>query len=130
MYNKVILVGRLGKDPEVNYTQNGTAVSNFSLATDDFWRGGDGDSNKVTDWHKCTAWGRLADVAAEYISKGDKILVEGKLKNNSYVKEGVTIHYTYVHITSMKFIDVKGSLNTPDDLEISTGDMFRKEVPF
>ncbi|MEA3297680.1 MAG: single-stranded DNA-binding protein, partial [candidate division Zixibacteria bacterium] len=74
--NKAILVGRLGKDPELKYTPSGTAVANFSLATNRQWKGQDGQKAEETTWHNIVVWGRRAEVIKEYMSKGGQIYLE------------------------------------------------------
>ncbi len=95
--NKIILVGHVGRDPEMRETRNGTKVANFSLATnhrvpDD----GDGFREK-TDWHRVTVWSRLAQFAEEYIEKGDRVYLEGRLEYDTYDRDGVTIPTAEVH---------------------------------
>ena len=109
MVNKVILIGRLGADPEVRFTGGGTPVSNFKLATDNVWTDRDKKRQKKTDWHKCTCWGRLAEVAGEHLSTGDQVYIEGKLSYGKYEdSQGTTVYYSYVHVETMKFVNVKG----------------------
>lgn len=129
MVNKVLLVGNLGADPEIRYTGEGTPVTNFKLATNDFYRDKLGESVKTVEWHKCTAWGRLAEVAAEYLTKGDKIFIEGKLKYSSFENSaGETIYYSYVHVVEMKFINVKGKAFDDTEIELPKGDV--DKAPF
>ena len=75
--NKVILVGNLGRDPEVRYTPSGTAVANFSLATTENWTNKDGEKESRTEWHRIVAWGRLGEICGEYLSKGKQVFIEG-----------------------------------------------------
>jgi len=82
--NKVILVGRLGKDPEVRYTAEGTAVANFSLATDENFTDRAGDKQTRTEWHKIVAWKRLAEISGEFLTKGKQVYVEGALRSNKW----------------------------------------------
>lgn len=91
--NKVILVGRLGKDPEVKTLENGKKVANFSIATSESYKEkSTGERKEVTEWHNIVLWEGLAEVAQKYIKKGDMLYVEGKLKTRSFEKDGVT-HY-------------------------------------
>lgn len=87
--NKITLVGNVGSDPDVRVTSAGVKVARISLATN--WRTGGEDSEERTDWHRVNLWGRLAQVAEEYVSKGDKLYVEGYLQYDSYERDGVTI---------------------------------------
>ena len=82
--NKVILVGNLGKDPEVKYTPSGTAVAKFSLATNERYKDKAGAWQDRTEWHNIVAWQRLAEIVGEYVKKGSKIYVEGRLQTSSW----------------------------------------------
>jgi single-strand DNA-binding protein len=97
--NKIILVGHVGRDPEVRQTQAGTKVANFSLATN--YRTGGDDPQERTDWHRLTLWTRLAQFAEEYVRKGDRVYVEGRLAYDSYEREGVTIPTAEVHVREL-----------------------------
>jgi len=82
--NKVILIGNLGKDPEVKYTPQGTAVAKFSLATNERFKDKDGQWQDRTEWHNITAWARTAEIAGEYLKKGGKVYIEGRLHTHSW----------------------------------------------
>lgn len=82
--NKVILIGNLGKDPELRYTPSGTAVATFSLATSETYKDRDGNKQKKTEWHNIVVWRQLAEVCGKYLHKGKQIYVEGKIQNRSY----------------------------------------------
>jgi single-strand DNA-binding protein len=82
--NKVILVGNLGKDPEVKYTPQGTPVAKFSLATNERFKDKDGNWQDRTEWHNITAWARTAEIAGEYLKKGGKVYIEGSLRTHSW----------------------------------------------
>ena len=82
--NKVILVGNVGKDPEVRYSQSGTPVANFSLATNERFKDRGGEWQDRTEWHNIVAWQRLAEIVGEYVAKGSKVYVEGKLQTASW----------------------------------------------
>jgi len=82
--NKVILVGNVGKDPEVRYSQSGTPVANFSLATNERFKDRSGEWQDRTEWHNIVAWQRLAEIVGEYVVKGSKVYVEGKLQTTSW----------------------------------------------
>jgi single-strand DNA-binding protein len=87
--NKVILVGRLGKDPETRYTGAGQAVCNFSLATDETFKDRSGERQKRTEWHKIVVWGKQAEVAQQYLKKGSQIYLEGRIQSREWNdKEG------------------------------------------
>lgn len=82
--NKVILVGRLGKDPEVRYLDNNRAVANFSIATSENYKDRDGNKQEVTEWHDIEVWGELAKVVERYLKKGNQVYVEGKIRTNRW----------------------------------------------
>ena len=84
MVNKVILVGNLGRDPEVRSTTSGQTVANFSLATNRRWRDKDGNRQEQTEWHNIVVWGRQAEVAGQYLTKGRQIYIEGRLQTRSW----------------------------------------------
>ena len=87
--NKVILVGNLGADPEVRYTASGTAVARFNIATNENFKDREGNWQERTEWHRIVAWGKLAERCAQYLSKGSQVYVEGKLRSNTWEKDGV-----------------------------------------
>ena len=90
MLNKVILIGRLGKDPEVRYMPNGEAVCNFSVATSETWKDRNGQCVERTEWHNITMYRRLAEIAGQYLKKGSQVYLEGKIQSRKYTdKNGV-----------------------------------------
>ena len=87
--NKVILVGRLGKDPETRYTSGGQAVCHFSMATDESYKDRNGERQKRTEWHRITVWGKQAEIAQQYLKKGAQIYLEGSIRTSEWTdKEG------------------------------------------
>ena len=82
--NKVILIGNLGRDPEVRYTKSGQAVASFSLATSERWTGKDGNKEEKTEWHRVVAWGKLGEICGEYLSKGKQVYIEGRLQTREW----------------------------------------------
>ncbi|MCL5033585.1 MAG: single-stranded DNA-binding protein [Bacteroidetes bacterium] len=82
--NKVILIGNLGKDPELRYAPSGAAVASFSLATNEQWKDQEGNPQERTTWHNLVVWGKLAEIAAEYLKKGRKVYIEGRLQYRDY----------------------------------------------
>lgn len=84
MVNKVILIGNLGRDPEVRSTPSGQPVATFSVATNRRWKGRDGERREETEWHNIEVWGRLAEVAGQYLRKGSRLYVEGRIKTDSW----------------------------------------------
>jgi single-strand DNA-binding protein len=88
--NKVILVGRLGKDPEMKHTSGGTPVTDFSLATDEVWRDSQGEKQQRTEWHNIVAWGKLAEICGDYLRKGRLVYIEGRLQTRSWEEKDGT----------------------------------------
>lgn len=82
--NRVILIGNLGRDPEVRYTQNGTAVANFTLATNEVWTDKGGERQERTEWHRIVVWGKQAEIAREHLSKGKQVYVEGSIQTRQW----------------------------------------------
>ena len=84
MVNKCILIGNLGRDPEMRSTSTGNSVVNFSIATSRRWKGADGEKHEETEWHPLVIWGKLADICAQILHKGDRVYVEGRLQTRSW----------------------------------------------
>ena len=107
--NKVILVGRLGKDPEVRNLDNGAAVANFTLATSESYKDKTtGEKKEVTEWHNVVLWRGLAEIAQKYLHKGDLVYVEGKLRTRSWEKEGITRYTTEIVADNMTMLGSRG----------------------
>ena len=88
--NKVILIGRLGRDPETRYMPNGDAITNFSLATDEQWRDRNGERQTRTEWHNVSLYGKLGEIANQYLRKGSQVFIEGKIQSRKYTgKDGI-----------------------------------------
>lgn len=104
--NKVILIGNLGRDPELRYTQGGQAVANFTLATTERFSGRDGgERQERTEWHRVTAWGRTAELCAQYLSKGRSVYVEGRLQTREWEdKEGQKRRTTEIVALNVQFL--------------------------
>lgn len=82
--NKVILIGRVGRDPEVRYTSSGSPVATFSLATDESFKGRDGERQQHTEWHRVVAWSKLAEICGEYLTKGKQVYIEGSIRSRQW----------------------------------------------
>ena len=108
--NKVILVGNLGKDPESRVTGNGTTVCKFSIATTEVWYK-DREKQERTDWHNIVTFGRQAETCAQYLAKGRKVLIEGKLQHDKYEKDGQTRYFTQVKADKIEFLGGRGENN-------------------
>lgn len=108
--NKVILVGRLGKDPEVRNLENGASVANFTLATSESYKDRTtGEKKEVTEWHNIVLWRSLAEISQKYLHKGDMVYIEGKLRTRSWEKEGVTRYTTEVVADNLTMLSTKGT---------------------
>ena len=106
--NKVMLIGRLGQDPEIRYTQSGSAVANVTIATNDYWTDKQGGKQERTEWHSLVLWGKLADLAQSYLKKGSQVYVEGRLQTRDWEDQQGQKHYkTEVVVTTMQFLDSK-----------------------
>lgn len=92
--NKVILVGNLGADPELRYTANGTAVAKFRIATSETFTDRQGARQERTEWHRITAWGKLAEICGQYLSKGRQVYIEGRIRSDTWEQDGVK-RYSY-----------------------------------
>ncbi len=107
--NKVMLIGNLGKDPEVRYTQSGTAVASFSLATSERFKNKNGEWEDKTEWHNVTLWGRLAEIAGEYLAKGKTVYIEGRLQTRKWQdKDGRDRYTTEIVGDRMQMLSGKG----------------------
>lgn len=103
--NKVILVGRLGQNPEVRYTPSGAAVANFSIATNESWMDKSGQKQERTEWHRVVVWGKLAELCAQYLTKGRQAYVEGRLQTRQWQdKDGQTKYTTEVQAQTVQFL--------------------------
>lgn len=115
--NKVMLIGRLGKDPEIRYSQQGMAVVNFPLATSEQWTDkASGDRQEKTEWHRIVVFGKQAETCEKYLSKGREVYVEGRLQTRNYEKDGQTHYITEIVVSNFQFIGGKS-----DDKQGGTG---------
>ena len=102
--NRVMLIGRLGKDPEIKYSQNGMAVCNFSMATSENWTDKQGEKQERVEWHRVCVFGKQAEILEKYLQKGSQVYIEGRLQTRSYDKEGQTHYTTEVVVTGFTFL--------------------------
>jgi single-strand DNA-binding protein len=143
MYNKVTLIGRLGKDPEVKTLSTGATVANFSMATTESYKDKNGEKKETTEWHNIVIWNKLADIVKQYVHKGDLIMIEGKITTRSWEKDGVTRYSTEIVAHEMKMLGSKGGNsnsaypassmrsaegNKPSEDKVSVDDM--SDLPF
>jgi single-strand DNA-binding protein len=128
--NKVILVGNLGKDPEVRHLDNGVAVANFSLATTENYKNKEGERVSQTEWHNIVLWRGLAEVAEKYLKKGANVYIEGKIKTRKWEdKEGVTRYNTEILGDNMTMLGGKSpSENKPE--QTSQSEDPKDDLPF
>ena len=106
--NKVMLIGNLGRDPEVRYTASGQAVASFNLATTEKFKNRNGGWEERTEWHRVTSWGRLAEIAGEYLSKGKTVYIEGRLQTREYEKDGIKRYATEIVGERMQMLSPRG----------------------
>ncbi|MGL1931522.1 MAG: single-stranded DNA-binding protein [Desulfotalea sp.] len=145
MINKAILVGNLGADPEIRHTQSGTQVTNFTVATTERWKGQDGQMQESTEWHRIVAWNRLAEICGEYLSKGSKVYIEGKIQTRKWQDQSGNDRYTTEIVArEMKMLSPKGSAGSssggwgedssfppePSGPDIYSGSGTGEDVPF
>ncbi len=120
--NKVILIGNLGKDPDIRYLDNGVAVANMSIATTENYKNKKGDRVSQTEWHEIVLWRGLAEIAEKYLKKGSSVYIEGKIRTNKWVdKEGVTRNK--VEIMADKMNMLSKSINNEDVSDNSLDDL-------
>lgn len=130
--NKVILIGNLGKDPELRYTPNSKAVATFSLATTEKWKDKEGQFQEKTEWHNIVAWGKQAEICKEYLKKGSSVYVEGRLQHRSYDdKDGNKKYITEIVARTVQMLGRKGEAKeepVSQDLESSAAE--EEDLPF
>ena len=106
--NKVILVGHVGKDPEVRYLENGTALAKFSLATSDSYKDKNGQKVDTTEWHNIVIWGKLAEIAEKFVRKGKLLYIDGKIRTRSYEVENQKKYITEIVAENMTMLGTRG----------------------
>ena len=121
--NKAMLIGNLGKDPELRYTTSGVAVATFSLATNEQWKDQDGNAQERTEWHNIVAWKKLAEICGEWLKKGKKVYVEGRIQNRSYDDKntGAKRYITEIVAENIIMLDSKGGTEG-GSTSVSTGE--------
>lgn len=124
--NKVILIGYLGRDPELRHTTSGQDVCNFSIATTEKWKDKQGVKQEKTEWHNIVVWGRTAENCAEYLNKGSLVYLEGKLQTSNYEKDGAMHYKTEVVVERVQFLGGKDVGAKPVPQPLPSGD----EPPF
>jgi single-strand DNA-binding protein len=135
--NKVILLGNLGRDPEVRFTQGGTPVANFTMATTDRWSDPSGEKKEKTEWHRIVVWGKQAEIAGEYLRKGRPVFIEGSLQTREWTdREGNKRYTTEVRAQRLQLLgrpDDRGSApdGPPSDEALEpSGGIAADDIPF
>jgi len=137
MVNKVILIGNLGADPEVRYTQNGTAVANFRIATTETWKK-EGEKEEQTEWHRIVTFARLAEICGEYLSKGSRVYIEGRLQTRKWEdRDGNPRYTTEIVAREMKMLSPRGAVeggqagsNREEEPPLANVPSMEDDVPF
>lgn len=137
MVNKVMLIGRLGRDPEMRYTPAGTAVCNFTMATDEYFKDKSGERQKRTEWHRIVAWAKLAEQCSKLLNKGKLAYVEGRLQTREWDdREGNKRRTTEIVIQRMQILTPRGepgldiAAEGPEPPEATAPDITDEDVPF
>ena len=130
MKNLVILIGNLGDDPTVRYTQSGAPVASFRVATTERWKGQDGQMQEQAEWHSIVAWKRLAEICGEHLHKGSRVYIEGKLQTRKWQdKDGGTRYTTEIVAREMKMLSPKGEGSAGHGPETSSRDEWKDAPP-
>src|SRR5262245_9891757 len=142
-FNKIVIVGYLGRDPEIRYTPQGTAVCNFSIATTEKRKDRAGEAQDVTTWFRVSAWGRQAEVANQYLSKGKQVYVEGRLRQEEYTdRDGARRQSLEVNATDIQFLGTRADgapgapphqssgMGGPGDIDSGPGGRGDDDIPF
>ncbi|MSR22029.1 MAG: single-stranded DNA-binding protein [Gemmatimonadetes bacterium] len=106
--NKVMLIGNLGAAPEMKTTPSGTKVARFSIATNRQWKNQSGQEQEKTEWHRCTAWAKLADVVEQYVKKGDRLYIEGRIEYSETESDGQKKYWTDINVQEMVMLGGSG----------------------
>ena len=136
--NKVILIGNLGADPEVKFSNSGSAIANLTLATSEKWKDKTkGEQVEKTEWHRVFLFGKTAEVAGEYLRKGSKVYIEGKIQTRQWEQDGAKRHITEIVGHNMQMLDSKGEKlkSSSDQSGINTSQQnynneFEDDIPF
>lgn len=133
MLNKVILIGRLGRDPEVRYMPNGEAVCNFSVATSESWKDSNGQKQERSEWHNVTMYRKLAEIAGQYLTKGSQVYLEGKIQSRKYQgKDGIERTAYEIIANEMKMLggNAQAPAQNPQPAQAQAQDDISDDVPF
>lgn len=131
--NKVILLGNLGRDPETRFTDGGLQITSFSIATTSY-RKVDGGRTEETEWHRITTFGRQAEVAQQYLRKGSRVFIEGRLRTRKWEKDGRTQYITEILADSLQLIDKRdgeqGNTNQAQPPRPQNEQSYQEDIPF
>ncbi len=134
MVNKVILIGNLGVDPEMKILQSGTAVARLRLATSRAYKDREGNSHKQTEWHRVTAFGKLAEICGEYLRKGRLVYIEGRLRNDTWEQDGVKRYSYEIVAETMRMLGRGTSESAPEEPQhVETepqAEVSEEDIPF
>lgn len=115
--NKVLLIGNLGRDPEIRYLPSGDAVASLNIATTETWKDKNGEKQEKTEWHRVSMFGRLAEIAGEYLKKGSQVYIEGRIETRKYTdKDGVEKYATEIKASEMKMLGSRGMTGGTGDM--------------
>jgi len=133
--NKVILIGNLGRDPEIRYTKSGQAVATFSLATTEKWKNKSGEREERTEWHRIVAWGKLGEICGEYLTKGKQAYIEGRIQTREWEdKDGNKKTTTEIVATNMVMLSQAGGGRASESPSAGAGsaepDFEDEDIPF
>ncbi|MBE9467418.1 MAG: single-stranded DNA-binding protein [Bacteroidetes bacterium] len=125
--NKVILLGNVGKDPEVRHLESGATVANFTLATSEKYTNKNGEKVETTEWHNIVVWRKLAEIVEKYVKKGNQIYLEGKITTRSYEKDNETKYFTEIVANSLQMLGSKKETNISAPVSNTTNNAPKKE---
>jgi single-strand DNA-binding protein len=130
--NKVILIGNLGADPEMRYTASGMAVAKFRIATTERFKDRQGNMQERTEWHRVTAWGKLAEICGQYLSKGKQVYIEGRIRSDTWEQEGVKRYSYEIIANTMQMLgQARGVEREPEPpFEPPEGGVPEDDIPF
>lgn len=134
--NKAMLIGNLGKDPEIKYTPEGLAIAKFSMATKEQWKDKDGQKQDKTEWHNIVAFGKLAEICGEYLAKGKQVYIEGRIQTRSWDdKDGNKKYTTEIVANTMQMLgkadaSSKSAVATDENAVVSEPSHTEDDVPF
>lgn len=139
-YNRVVLIGNLGKDPELKMSPQGQAMARFSVATTETWKDGQGQKQSKTEWHNVVVWGKQAEIAEKFLRKGAQVMVEGRIQYREYEKDGVKRQTTDIRCDSFVMLGSKsdnaggaprsGGFGAPPSGPQGGGSGFDDDIPF